>query len=130
MKDRLKTDNSPGDLDLQLADDPRKWSTSSLITNGASARRKSSEGLLLSVWMRIRTGREHPFTRTLPCGRFAGLGVLRRFNIFNVLTSYDSCVSRHAVGNGLTVATAEMPHMVGVSVGLWVGVGSFMSRLD
>jgi predicted Zn-dependent peptidase len=26
--------------------------------------------------------------------------------------------------NGLTVATAEMPHMVGVSVGLWVGVGS------
>jgi predicted Zn-dependent peptidase len=26
--------------------------------------------------------------------------------------------------NGLTLATAEMPHMVGVSVGLWVGVGS------
>src|SRR5437588_10865889 len=26
--------------------------------------------------------------------------------------------------NGLTIATAEMPHMVGVSVGLWVGVGS------
>jgi predicted Zn-dependent peptidase len=26
--------------------------------------------------------------------------------------------------NGLTVATAEMPHMVGVSVGLWLGVGS------
>jgi predicted Zn-dependent peptidase len=26
--------------------------------------------------------------------------------------------------NGLTVATAEMPHMVGVSVGLWVGIGS------
>lgn len=26
--------------------------------------------------------------------------------------------------NGLTVATAEMPHMVSVSVGLWVGVGS------
>jgi predicted Zn-dependent peptidase len=26
--------------------------------------------------------------------------------------------------NGLTVATAEMPHMVGVSVGIWVGVGS------
>ena len=28
------------------------------------------------------------------------------------------------LGNGLTVATAEMPHMVGVSIGLWVGVGS------
>ncbi|HWI56869.1 MAG TPA: pitrilysin family protein, partial [Bacillota bacterium] len=26
--------------------------------------------------------------------------------------------------NGLTVATAEMPHMVSVSLGLWVGVGS------
>ena len=26
--------------------------------------------------------------------------------------------------NGLTVATAEMPHMMSVSVGLWVGVGS------
>jgi predicted Zn-dependent peptidase len=26
--------------------------------------------------------------------------------------------------NGLRIATAEMPHMVGVSVGLWVGVGS------
>jgi predicted Zn-dependent peptidase len=26
--------------------------------------------------------------------------------------------------NGLRVATAEMPHMVGVSVGIWVGVGS------
>src|SRR6185295_8758807 len=26
--------------------------------------------------------------------------------------------------NGLTVATAEMPHMSSVSVGLWVGVGS------
>jgi len=26
--------------------------------------------------------------------------------------------------NGLTVATAEMPHMLSVSVGLWVGVGS------
>jgi predicted Zn-dependent peptidase len=26
--------------------------------------------------------------------------------------------------NGLTVATAEMPHMASVSVGLWVGVGS------
>ena len=26
--------------------------------------------------------------------------------------------------NGLTVATAEMPHMMGVSVGLWIGVGS------
>src|SRR5664279_6566666 len=26
--------------------------------------------------------------------------------------------------NGLTVATAEMPHMQSVSVGLWVGVGS------
>jgi predicted Zn-dependent peptidase len=26
--------------------------------------------------------------------------------------------------NGLTVATAEMPHMTSVSVGLWVGVGS------
>src|SRR5215471_18009823 len=26
--------------------------------------------------------------------------------------------------NGLTVATAEMPHMVGVSVGVWVGIGS------
>ena len=28
------------------------------------------------------------------------------------------------LNNGLTLATAEMPHMVGVSVGLWVGVGS------
>lgn len=28
------------------------------------------------------------------------------------------------LSNGLTVATAEMPHMVGVSVGLWVGMGS------
>src|SRR5262249_3897654 len=26
--------------------------------------------------------------------------------------------------DGLRVATAEMPHMTGVSVGLWVGVGS------
>jgi predicted Zn-dependent peptidase len=26
--------------------------------------------------------------------------------------------------NGLTVATAEMPHMASVSVGLWIGVGS------
>jgi predicted Zn-dependent peptidase len=26
--------------------------------------------------------------------------------------------------NGLTVATAEMPHMTSVSVGLWIGVGS------
>ncbi|HWW02922.1 MAG TPA: pitrilysin family protein [Candidatus Acidoferrum sp.] len=26
--------------------------------------------------------------------------------------------------NGLTVASVEMPHMVGVSVGIWVGVGS------
>jgi predicted Zn-dependent peptidase len=26
--------------------------------------------------------------------------------------------------NGLTVATAEMPHMASVSVGLWVGIGS------
>src|SRR5438270_4619747 len=26
--------------------------------------------------------------------------------------------------SGLTVATAEMPHMTGVSVGLWVGTGS------
>ena len=25
--------------------------------------------------------------------------------------------------NGLTVATAEMPHMASVSLGLWVGVG-------
>lgn len=31
-------------------------------------------------------------------------------------------VSRLA--NGLTIATAEMPHMTSVSVGLWVGVGS------
>jgi predicted Zn-dependent peptidase len=28
------------------------------------------------------------------------------------------------VENGLTVATAEMPHMTSVSVGIWVGVGS------
>jgi predicted Zn-dependent peptidase len=28
------------------------------------------------------------------------------------------------LNNGLTLATAEMPHMIGVSVGLWVGVGS------
>ena len=28
------------------------------------------------------------------------------------------------LGNGLTVATAEMPHMLSVSVGVWVGVGS------
>src|SRR3974377_1824177 len=28
------------------------------------------------------------------------------------------------LGNGLTIATAEMPHMASVSVGLWVGVGS------
>ena len=28
------------------------------------------------------------------------------------------------LSNGLTVGTAEMPHMVGVSVGVWVGVGS------
>ena len=26
--------------------------------------------------------------------------------------------------NGLTVATAEMPHMTGVSIGIWVGTGS------
>src|SRR6185503_1683380 len=28
------------------------------------------------------------------------------------------------LNNGLTVATAEMPHMASVSVGLWIGVGS------
>jgi predicted Zn-dependent peptidase len=28
------------------------------------------------------------------------------------------------LANGLTIATAEMPHMTGVSVGLWVGIGS------
>jgi predicted Zn-dependent peptidase len=28
------------------------------------------------------------------------------------------------LNNGLTVATAEMPHMMSVSVGLWLGVGS------
>ena len=28
------------------------------------------------------------------------------------------------LSNGLTVATAEMPHMASVSVGLWVGIGS------
>jgi predicted Zn-dependent peptidase len=28
------------------------------------------------------------------------------------------------LSNGLTVGTAEMPHMLGVSVGFWVGVGS------
>src|SRR5438874_1634796 len=28
------------------------------------------------------------------------------------------------LGNGLRVATAEMPHMTSVSVGIWVGVGS------
>ena len=28
------------------------------------------------------------------------------------------------LNNGLTIATAEMPHMASVSVGLWVGVGS------
>lgn len=28
------------------------------------------------------------------------------------------------ITNGLTIATAEMPHMTSVSVGLWVGVGS------
>src|SRR3974377_2340429 len=28
------------------------------------------------------------------------------------------------LGNGLTIATAEMPHMMSVSVGLWIGVGS------
>src|SRR3954453_3675030 len=26
--------------------------------------------------------------------------------------------------NGLTVATAEMPHMASVSLGIWVGIGS------
>src|SRR2546425_12871931 len=29
----------------------------------------------------------------------------------------------HRFANGLTVATAPMPHMASVSVGLWVGVG-------
>src|ERR1043165_9875713 len=28
------------------------------------------------------------------------------------------------LGNGLTIATAEMPHMTSVSIGLWIGVGS------
>lgn len=28
------------------------------------------------------------------------------------------------LANGLTIATAEMPHMTSVSVGLWVGIGS------
>src|ERR1051325_9550980 len=28
------------------------------------------------------------------------------------------------LSNGLTIGTAEMPHMTSVSVGLWVGVGS------
>lgn len=32
------------------------------------------------------------------------------------------CVTQ--LKNGLTVATAEMPHMTSVSVGLWIGVGS------
>ena len=27
------------------------------------------------------------------------------------------------IQNGLTVATAEMPHMASVSLGVWVGVG-------
>src|SRR2546430_13271246 len=27
------------------------------------------------------------------------------------------------LNNGLTIATAEMPHMASVSLGLWVGVG-------
>jgi predicted Zn-dependent peptidase len=26
--------------------------------------------------------------------------------------------------NGLTIASAEMPHMASVSVGIWVGIGS------
>src|SRR5437588_8717465 len=29
-----------------------------------------------------------------------------------------------ALPNGLTVASAEMPHMTSVSVGIWVGIGS------
>src|SRR3954452_18907894 len=28
------------------------------------------------------------------------------------------------LANGLTIATAEMPHMTSVSVGLWIGIGS------
>src|ERR1043166_6541700 len=28
------------------------------------------------------------------------------------------------LGNGLTIATAEMPHMTSVSIGLWIGGGS------
>ncbi|MBN2506953.1 MAG: insulinase family protein [Verrucomicrobia bacterium] len=40
--------------------------------------------------------------------------------------SSPAAVPRHAVarlGNGLTVATAAMPHMASVSLGIWVGVG-------
>src|SRR2546430_14538686 len=32
--------------------------------------------------------------------------------------------------NGLTVATAEMPHMASVSLGLWVGVGGRYERAE
>jgi predicted Zn-dependent peptidase len=34
------------------------------------------------------------------------------------------------LSNGLTVATAEMPHMASASVGLWVGVGSRYERAE
>lgn len=50
---------------------------------------------------------------------FTSLDIATRLN---QLTQIVYQVTR--LSNGLTVATAEMPHMVGVSVGLWVGTGS------
>ena len=41
---------------------------------------------------------------------------------FNQVTPIVYQVTR--LDNGLTIATAEMPHMVGVSLGVWVGIGS------
>src|SRR5882672_4838685 len=36
---------------------------------------------------------------------------------------WDSMYHISRLKNGLTIATAEMPHMASVSLGLWVGVG-------
>src|SRR5438034_7184198 len=48
----------------------------------------------------------------------------KSFRIQNPIEREVSVYQSSKLTNGLTVATAEMPHMASVSVGLWVGIGS------
>src|SRR5881628_3816904 len=60
---------------------------------------------------------------TRPSPRSAGL---LRMRASRNETPWDSMYSMYHISrlkNGLTIATAEMPHMASVSLGLWVGVG-------